>query len=282
MKYVTMFTKHKALAVVALLALTGCGANSDGGKMISGSASTPDTTREELQVVAGLRIAFGHQSVGSNIVEGIARIAAESGVAMRVAESRNPMASPTFQHFKIGENEFPVAKMEDFEGVMRSGVAETAQVALMKLCYIDFRGDADPVQLANTYIATIDRLSEAYGNTTFVPMTAPLTTAQTGPKAWVKRLLGKALGGHRENVRRSQFNSVLRQHYGNDDRLFDLAAIESGSGSTSFTHDGKEVEALNPDLTDDGGHLNAAGQRAVGSALVRHLARLGKGAGAAD
>lgn len=237
------------------------------------TASAP-LAPEELQRIAGLRIAFGHQSVGGEIVKGIESIAAEGGGALQVREGREAMASPVFQHFKIGRNEFPEAKMSDFAAAMRDSVTGSADVALMKLCYIDFGADKDPDALARTYIATVDALAAAHPQTTYVPVTAPLTTIQTGPKAWLKRMLGKPLGGEAENLRRARFNAALRQHYAGTGRMFDLAAIESGSGAIHFEHDGQKVEALDPTITYDGGHLNEAGQRKLATALLRHIAQL--------
>ncbi|MDQ2639177.1 MAG: SGNH/GDSL hydrolase family protein [Pseudomonadota bacterium] len=229
-------------------------------------------TQEELHTVASLKVAFGHQSVGANIIDGIRRIASRGGVRLNVSEGRHGFVGPAIHHFTIGENGNPAGKIQDFSDTMQSAMAGTADVAFMKLCYIDFGSGADPVATARRYTAAVEVLSATQPATIFVPMTAPLTTVQTGPKAWIKRLLGKSPAGEEENLLRAQFNAALREHYSGDARLFDLAAIESAHGAVSFIRDGRTFEALAPQLTDDGGHLNEEGQDRVATALLRHLA----------
>lgn len=104
----------------------------------------------------------------------------------------------------------------------------------------------------------------------------PLTASPTNdwPKAWVKQLLGKQPAGYESNARRHAFNESLRAHYGANDDLFDIAALESGHGRTGVNYNGQRIEALDPALTEDGGHLNDQGQRVIGGALARHLAAL--------
>jgi lysophospholipase L1-like esterase len=103
-------------------------------------------------------------------------------------------------------------------------------------------------------------------------MTSPLTTVQTGPKAWLKKILGKDPGGYAANARRQVFNEALRARYQADRLLFDVAALESGNGQSHVESGNARVEVLNPLLTYDDGHLNAEGQQLIGGALVTHLA----------
>lgn len=239
------------------------------GKVISTVADVQDLRR-----LSQLKIVIGHQSVGGEVIVGLEALARESNVSLAVAETRQPFTAPALHHFKIGRNSEPDSKLKDFEATMSGNLAGDADVALMKLCYIDFTPGTNPKRLAEAYIAEIDSLSTRYPQTAFVPVTAPLTTVQTGPKAMLKRLIGKVPAGYESNAMRNEFNEILRKHYAESARLFDIAAIESDFGKVAVEHDGKRIEALDPALTYDGGHLNDRGKRLVGGALAHHLVKI--------
>jgi hypothetical protein len=224
-----------------------------------------------------MRVVFGHQSVGGNILDGIRQAAAAQQVPLVLTESRTPLATAGIQHFKVGHNEQPEGKLTDFRSVLAANFAEGVphpDAALLKLCYIDFGQSVDPKQLAQHYIATVDDLAREHPETVFVPMTSPLTTVQTGPKAWLKKVLGKDPGGYAANARRQVFNDTLRAHYQSGGALFDIAALESGRGQSHVDSGDARIEVLNPLLTYDDGHLNNEGQQLVGGALITHLATL--------
>jgi len=228
-------------------------------------------TAAEWQAVAGLRVVFGHQSVGRNLLDGLRSLAAEAQVPLAVTESRSPTGAAGLTHFAVGANGDPLGKIRDFAAVVDSAGADVADIALMKLCYIDFSGGADPGQVAAAYCDTLDALAARHPRTRFVAVTVPLTTVQTGPKALVKRVLGRIPDGYAENARRQIFNDVLRARDGGR-HLFDLAALEAEP--TGRRHEDRDIQCLDPKLTSDGGHLNDAGARRVAAQFVRFLAGL--------
>ena len=258
---------------MALLISCSCSKRDEGDIEVS-NPDAIDVSAETLKRVSMLRIAFGHQSVGGEIVMGIQDISSMSGMALRVTEGEPDGEAPGLYHFKIGQNGFPEGKIQDFERIMRRGSIAGPDVAIMKLCYIDFDLNQDPEGLARTYISALEHLASDFPATTYLAVTAPLTTVQTGPKAWIKRLLGRQPAGIDGNLRRARFNSILRAHYENSNRLFDLASLESQSGAIYFENGRQKVEALDPSLTYDGGHLNGAGKHRVAVALLEHIARL--------
>jgi len=254
-----------ALILAGLSLIAGC----DEHKPMQ---NVPTARSEDWQQLSQLRIAFGHQSVGYNLIAGIETLAREQSRPVAIAETHEAFTGPGIHHFKIGRNEAPQTKLADFDAIMRSGVAQSSDIAMMKLCFIDFGPQTRPLPLARAYIAELQRLSAEYPRTLFIPITAPLTTVQTGPRAWLKRLMGSEPEGYGSNARRHAFNQALREHYGNKNILFDIASIESGFGRSNVDYGGEHVETLDPALTTDGGHLNAQGQRLIGGALVHHLA----------
>ena len=143
-----------------------------------------------------------------------------------------------------------------------------ADVALVKLCYVDFNQNSDATAIAKAYAGAIKKLQAAHPQTRFVATTAPLTAIPGGAKAWVKRMIGKAPPDLADNAKRKEFNDTIRQQFG-ENHLFDIAGLEA---ETVTTADGKDIEALRAELTNDGGHLNERGRRVAGAAFLKLIA----------
>lgn len=268
------WTRTLALALV----LTGpgmlAGCNRSSPEQESSTPMIAPVSKDEIATAAGKRVIFAHQSVGNDILDGARALAADAGVPLNVIESREvPSDANGIFHFKVGTNGVPLGKLEEFRNTLSEAQLADVDVAVVKLCYIDFDRSTDAAQLATTYVQTIDELQQRHPQTVFAAMTAPLTTIQTGPKAWIKRLLGKTPAGYVENAKREQFNAVLRQRF-DESRLFDVARVEARGGreAATFDYEGRQLDALDPGLTSDGGHLNDEGKRVVGSAFVKFLA----------
>jgi hypothetical protein len=221
-----------------------------------------------------MRVVFAHQSVGNDILDGVRTLASEAGVNLNIVESRDAGAlEKGFSHFKIGRNGDPTGKLEEYRRALSNLGQTDVDVALVKLCYVDVTAATDATQLAERYTETIKELQGRHSHTKFVATTVPLTTVQRGPKAWIKQRLGRTPAGYIENAKREEFNDVLRQRF-EPSSLLDIAHIEAHSGGrpTVFTYEGRTINALNPRLTSDGGHLNNTGKRVVGAAFVKFLA----------
>ncbi len=240
---------------------------------VSTAALAEPPSAEALQKLAGQRIFFAHQSVGADVLDGVAQVA---GGALRVVEGdAAALESPALVHARVGKNEAPLSKVAHFEQLMES-VGPRADVALYKLCYVDFDASTDAAALFKQYDAAHQRLKAKFPAVTFVHVTAPLTTVQTGLKGWLKNVAGQGARGERENVKRQQFNELMRAAYAKEP-LFDLAKLEStrADGTANvFERGGAKVPALVPEYTDDGGHLNAAGRKRVAEVLLSYLASL--------
>ncbi len=259
------------LVAVMILALPGCNKSNHEEALMTTQITTP-----EWQALEKKRVIFGHQSVGYNILNGVTRLADRSGVKIDIHEQRTAASGQGISHFTIGKNGDPLSKIQDFAAAIDAGAAQGADIALMKLCYVDFNADTNARQVADNYIATLESLSQRHPGTNFVAVTAPLQAAQTGPKAWLKRFMGKQPNGYSDNARRAEFNTLLRERYLPAGRLFDLARIESNPNDTycKVNVGGQEVEALCPELTNDGGHLNERGQELVATAFINIIGSL--------
>ncbi|MBL8952680.1 MAG: SGNH/GDSL hydrolase family protein [Myxococcaceae bacterium] len=216
------------------------------------------------------RIFFGHQSVGDNLLAGV-KTAAPS---LKIVETRDAIDGPGLYHTKVGKNEAPLTKLEDFERVMET-LGPKVDVALVKLCYIDFNAATDANGVFAAYEGTLERLEKKFPAVTFVRVTAPLTTVQGGAKALLKRALGKPLAGQAENAKRHAFNQMLRTAAAkNGKKLFDVAKLESERPDGTTELDPSGTPAMVPSYSDDGGHLSAAAQAKLGKAFYEALSAL--------
>lgn len=253
------------LAVVAL-----------GATAVAHSATEDTNLRAELRRIAQQRIFFGHQSVGVNLLEGIQQLSTMAGVPVRIIEVKTAsdvkqaMIGQTF----IAENGRPLQKLKSFEedmGLKPAGL----DIALMKFCFVDFTAETDAKALFASYRATIEGLKERNPGTTFVHVTAPLTSKQDGPKEFLKRLVGRS--GSAVNVRREEYNSLLRKTYQGREPIFDLARVESTApDGTAVTVESSGIvaPAMAPVYTDDGGHLNSIGKLRAARELISVLAAI--------
>lgn len=260
-------TLRRWLPVAILVVLLGCEVERQEGNALD---ATIAVSASEWQALSKSRVVFAHQSVGQNILDGIQSLAKQAGIAIPIEKSRGPITHSGITHFFVGENGDPASKLKDFSIAMGGGAAQGADIALVKFCYLDFTEHSDATDAGQKYIATLDRLSQQFPKVTFVAVTAPLTIAQSGPKAWIKRVLGRTPSGYSDNARRLEFNSLLRARYEKRGHLFDLARIEA-IGADTIEHEGKTIEVLNRAYTFDDGHLNTQAERIVAAHLIKLL-----------
>jgi hypothetical protein len=86
------------------------------------------------------------------------------------------------------------------------------------------------------YRATMARLRAAFPQVQFIHVTVPLTELQTGPKAAIKRLLLQPPAGYGDNLRREQFNELMRREYKNRESIFDLGQLAQEEPEQAASH----------------------------------------------
>jgi len=136
---------------------------------------------------------------------------------------------------------------------------------------------ADVDQIFANYEESISQVKMNYPDMTIIHFTAPLTTNLTGPKKWLKKLVGKPVWGVEENIKRNQYNELLINRYKGKEPIFDIAIIESthpDGTRSAFTEDGKTYYIMVPEYTYDHGHLNETGRKKVAEQLLILLANL--------
>lgn len=269
------------LGIVALLGVAMAWLLGSKGEETVSVAPTESVSPEQLRTAAGARVFLGHQSVGANLLDGVAAVYAAEGVTAPEITSDpagvRAASGGVLAHAYIGENTKPLDKIADFDSKLRGGLAEQVGIAAMKLCYIDFNASTDVDALFSRYQETMAALEQDFPDVTFLYITTPLTTEASGWKASVKGLLGRPDPVAADNVVREQYNELLREAYGRTGRLFDLAAIESTApdGSrVSGEYQGSTYYALAPQYAADPGHLNAAGAQVAAAKFLALVAQV--------
>jgi hypothetical protein len=245
---------------------------------VTGGVRVTEISVAELEKAARTRVFFGHQSVGMNILDGVAPVFSAHGVQAPPIEQRRTAtdaAGGFVAHALIGQNTDPLQKVQDFDAVIRGGMGEQVDVAVMKFCYIDITPDTDVEALFATYRDTITGLEKDYPRVTFIKATVPLTT-EPGTLGRIKqRLSGNTGYGRAANATRERLNELIRREYPAD-HLFDLAAVESSTpqgARVSGRHQGQPYFALYSGYASDSGHLGPDGSQRAATAWLAAVAR---------
>ncbi|HID45162.1 MAG TPA: hypothetical protein EYP34_05360 [Chromatiaceae bacterium] len=232
--------------------------------------------------MSGKTFYFAHQSVGYNIVDGVEKVLEKMGYPnlFKVKELKpgEPVPTGGLLHSTVGENGDPASKMSEFQAYLdeRLGNARP-DMAMLKFCYVDIGKDTDVSALANEYSQTMSKLDARHPETVFLHTTVPLRVFNDGWKATIKRLFGMVVWGDQANIKRNEYNALIRSKYAITGRLADIADWESRfPDGREYRVDvlGGRYAALIPAYTDDGRHLNAYGQQIVAGRLLEFLAGL--------
>ena len=257
-----------------------------------------DIAPESWQALSEKTIFFGHQSVGRDLMNGVAAVTADvSGLDVNRIDLGGPdiaangadvgtspaLAGPALAHGRLGRNRYPLTKIEGLRNLLDSGLAERVDLAGIKLCYVDIlrESEPDPEALFRQYKAVFDDLEARYPSIRFFHLTVPLTTSPPGVRSNLRiiarRLLGRATWVE-DNLPRQVFNVRMRETYGPSGNLFDIALVESidpwGRQRLRKAGDGTVVPVMWSGYSHDGGHLNTLGRRRVGEQFLIALARM--------
>ena len=138
------------------------------------------------------------------------------------------------------------------------------------------------------YKNAISQLNKKYPKTSIIHFTVPLETSKVPFKFWLKifRSAGwsyrfkmikniKNMWRYDANMKRNEFNELIRKEYDGKEPVFDLADRESthpDGRRETFTKNRKAYYSMVPDYTHDGGHLNEAGRTIAAQQLLLLLA----------
>jgi len=259
--------------VIALLLVSGC---AKGENPMNKQNAKIDLSEARWEKVRSLRVYFGHQSVGKNILDALQALAAENpSYKLNISETDAPekVSGALFAHFRVGANMTPESKIESFrDHVARSGNA--LDLAFFKFCYLDVGADTDGEALFKKYQKMMAEIRKQFPALPVMHVTIPVKTIDGGVKGIVKKMLGKSTG-EEANINRTRYNELLRKEYQGKEPFFDLAAVESTTPEgvkVQGERKGARYEALHPPYSDDGEHLNSEGGKRAARALLQALA----------
>ena len=252
---------RRAILLLLTIVTMSCG----GGTVQATSPNPPQPPLSNAWPLADAQVAtlisqktfFGHQSVGSNILQGVYDLmAADSRLTLTMVSSANPasVTGPAFIESVIGQNGDPASKNAAFAAIINNGFGAQGGIAMYKYCWVDISDSTNVKRMFADYRGVVDALKAKYTALKIVHITAPLAAEAS--------------------VNRNTYNKLLRQTYPANS-IFDLAEVESthANGSRSYTVIGGEpIYTLASEYTDDGGHLNAAGRQAAAKKLLITLA----------
>jgi hypothetical protein len=273
-----MSLKLTAMCLIALAVI-----NCSGGKMEPSKTTFPsikNVPAEAWQKLAQKKIYFGHQSVGQNIIDGIQDVMKENQqIKLNVVETNDvkDFNTPVLAHSPVGRNMDPVSKCDAFADYMVRDLGQKVNIAFFKFCYIDILHATDVDKVFAGYQNSAALTKKSFPNVTIIHITTPLRVVQTGPRVWIKKIIGRPIGGYDDNVKREQFNAMLRKEYSGKEPVFDLASIEStfpDGSQTTFEKHGEVYPALVTAYTNDGGHLNEVGRKKVAEQLLIFLSKI--------
>ena len=246
---------------------------------------TTNTIQVSDQVIEKLshkKIYFGHQSVGNNIMKGIAEVLSDSqkkNIKLLDSMDASNYKDSMFAHSRIGYNMDPLSKIIGFNNYMHNLNHWKPDLAMFKFCYIDIKENSDVNKIYSEYKTRMTQLKNSYPDTVFIHFTVPLTVVQSGLREDIKKLLGKLPGGATDNIQRNKYNDLLRQNYTDKEPIFDLAKIEStrmNNSRVTFEVNEKEYFSMSPEYASDGRHLNERGRQIVAQELLGFLANISK------
>jgi len=234
------------------------------------------------------KIIFGHQSVGENLIDGIKMVYSENSSIKKPLfisiEQETNFDSTGFYHFHAGKNRDPILKIEHFKETLLKGDFENFDIAFLKLCYVDLNigNEAQINKIFETYQNAVKEITSKYPGLKLIHCTVPLRTRSNyskGKLASIKRLISGVTGKHindADNRVKEIYNTKIRETFKNDP-IFDIAEYESTTPDGKrirFKNNQVEAFALDNYYTDDGGHLNTAGQKYLSTKLLILLTSL--------
>jgi hypothetical protein len=198
-------------------------------------------------------------------------------------EAAGGVAGPLLAHGGGGRNGDPKGKIDIFAAAIRKDAGLHPNLAFLKLCYADVDPRTDVADVFEHYRKTLEDLRREFPGIRFAHVTIPLMEHPVDLKNRIYRVIGREVWADASNVKRAEFNRRLLEAFPADP-IFDLAKLEAtrpDGGQATFEAGGKTYPSLWAGYSEDGGHLNVAGQRAAAAEAARFMAGALQGAQAA-
>jgi len=264
------------LLLLLLFHVWGCALQTEESKQPI--KSLDDISDKAIESISRKTIFFGHASVGYNIVQGMKEIIEldprfKKINIIEIKENAN-IEGPGLYHSVNGKNSYPKTKCDSFEYfLIKRRFGDFVDVGLFKFCYVDIEKDSNVQEIFDYYVRTIEKIKMEYPKLKIIHVTAPLYAHAFGLKGFVKSMIKADMS----NIKRNQFNELLKNKYAGVDPIYDLARVEyeKRNGEVSkFFYNGKMYHSLAEEYTNDGGHLNEIGRFRAAKEFIRVLSTI--------
>jgi hypothetical protein len=231
-----------------------------------------------LMELSKKRILFGHKSVGKNIINGIRKLQKVDPkftlINLVEYHAGDDTHAPGLYYTNNGHNGLPKSKCDNFYSIINNNnLGSKIDIAFFKFCYVDIQKKTEVDALFEYYYNKMIHLEEKFPELILVHITCPLRAHAFGLKGKIKSIFIPDMA----NIKRNQYNNLLRSGSFKDMKIFDLAKIEStlpDNSRETFGYNDREYYALAKMYTDDGGHLNELGQRITAFNLLKELVNI--------
>lgn len=275
------------LILLILIGLVSCTEKKEDDVVKAPYRSIQEVPETEWEILGNKRIYFGHQSVGYNLIQGVHDVMSQyPQIKLNIIETKDlsQMKGGYFAHSQIGENKKPDSKINEFIEVMEKNSGNPVDIAFFKFCYVDIHNRTELESVFQLYKNRMGSLINKFPKTQFIHFTVPLTLKQHEPDGWlvkVKKTVNWILKKPDvfDNSFKYEYNDKVRSFYENKNTLFDFAYVEStypDGRKNIFEKNGKKIEALITEYTDDGGHLNSVGRYHAAESLLLYLVNMNR------
>ncbi len=197
--------------------------------------------------LGALRVFWGHQSVGRDLMGGAGRL----GFPFEAVTGAGDYPRVTRGEAEVADNRDPARKVRSFRTlVLDRGIGGAVQVVAMKFCWIDFTRDTDLDAIERQYTEAVAEIRRRFPTVRVLHVTPPLTSDEP-----------------RENRIRLAFGQRLRQRFAATDVVFDLAEVQSTRDDGSRCVRDRSAVLCDPYRSDEG-HLNDAGADRAAKAFL--------------
>ncbi|MCP4748625.1 MAG: hypothetical protein GY874_21185 [Desulfobacteraceae bacterium] len=273
-----MLSKTLLFMIIAIISflIISCVSENSAGVPEGGYKKLSEVPDAIWAKVAKMKIFFGHQSVGFNIIDGINDIMKDNTkINLNIVETLDisQYEDGVFAHFRVGENFKSLSKIEHFKKIVLNNKNKNLDLSFLKLCYVDINKNTDIKKIFIQYQNAMGQVSK---EVKILHFTVPLQTNQTTWKTCLKSLLGRGdRWEYADNIKRNEYNNMLLSKYKNTRQFVDIAKIEStydNGKREKFKANGKQYYSMIKEYTYDRGHLNEISRQKVANELLLALA----------
>jgi hypothetical protein len=266
-----MFTTFKQVIgmIIILFLLLSCQEEKNARTISHFTVS--DVPASAWKELSKKNIFFGHQSIGTNIMEGIADLMKENPkIQLKIVDANDgtPHKDGMFLHTRFGGKTDPLIILNNFTELMDKMMGDSVDIVLIR--YIHNKIDSETKEIETVFDAykkALTLLRKKYPGTIFVHSTLPLLVSKTTWKTWIKKLVGKKkFWEYDTNINLNRFNDLLKIEYSGKEPILDLARMQStfpDGRRVSFTKNRKKYFSMASEYSYDGAHLNERGRKAA-------------------